>query len=272
VLYGVAERLEYHPEGDSGVHLEMALEQAWRVCLSAEERAAVTLHDIGKAVTGRAIENPTSLPISPIKYDQDGQIIPVHHGHDKIGAIMMEDAFLTLNLPMQWLPLSKTVASFHQSLHAIERFDPNAVIRFIRDICSSMPDRNMVEAVEAFARCVTADFNGRLGFESLPYRQGEIVVAAAHEVASFDAEAETRERIESEISAEKYHLFDKVKAEKPHLETYHIWRETMEKFRAMQASGEIQQPPEPLSVRVRDAVSNAWSDDSSAAKRRSLRP
>lgn len=258
-LYGVDEKLEYHPEGDSGIHLELAIEQAWRTCKTIEERAAVLMHDIGKAVTGRAMANPTDIGVAPIKRDESGNVVPIHYGHDEIGAVMMDGEFRTLGLPDAWLSLAKTVARYHQMLHAIERFDAKAVICFVDNVAAGMPGRDRLEAVSSFVRCVTADFNGRLGFEGRRYRQGEILLAAARAVSDYDYES--AEQTVAAIEKTKYDIFGAKRQAFPKMLEYHVWRDTMIALREAQAAGDVPSAPASVSSVVAQAIAGVEGDE-----------
>ena len=63
-LYGVPQRAEYHPEIDTGIHLEMVLDMAAHLHTPLEVRFACLCHDLGKATT------PTD-------------VLPRHIGHEQ---------------------------------------------------------------------------------------------------------------------------------------------------------------------------------------------
>jgi tRNA nucleotidyltransferase (CCA-adding enzyme) len=55
-LYGVPQRAEYHPEIDTGIHLEMVLDQSARLNAPLEVRFACLCHDLGKGTTPADVE------------------------------------------------------------------------------------------------------------------------------------------------------------------------------------------------------------------------
>jgi len=262
-LYGVAERLDYHPEGDSGIHLEMAVRQAWIHCDTPEERAAVLLHDIGKAVTGRAIENPTEFELGPPKFDENGILVPTHHGHDRIGAKMMRDVFEQLSLPLDWLPLAEVVADFHQRLHAISSSSANAIVSLIEQIQGGIPMKSRTAAVGSFVRCVRSDFNGRLGFEERNYDQGDILINAERAITFYEQDAHERERINQEIESRKQEIFKEFSGARPGVSVHLIWRDTMIELRNRQAAGDLHPVPQSLysymSEQLLSSTSNSCS-------------
>lgn len=256
-LYGVAERLDYHPEADSGIHLEMCMEQAWRWCDTAEERAAVLLHDIGKAVTGRAIPDPTGIGIMEIKFDADGEVIPTHAGHDAIGAKMMPGVFEELDLPREWQDLAVTVARRHQQLHGLLSFQSNAVIQFVNDISCEMPCKSRGDAISAFTRCVRADFNGRLGFESLNYVQGDVLIAAEKAMALYEETAESRAVILEAIEQKRDSIFKEIASANPDFSLENKWKNTMISLRSLQKSGDLPVAPDSMHTFVGRFLSEA---------------
>ncbi|MGY8851062.1 MAG: multifunctional CCA addition/repair protein, partial [Pseudomonadales bacterium] len=49
-LFGVAQRADYHPEVDTGIHILMSLQQAARLSDSSPIRFSVLVHDLGKGI------------------------------------------------------------------------------------------------------------------------------------------------------------------------------------------------------------------------------
>ena len=50
-LFGVAQRADYHPEIDTGIHTLMSLQQAARLSDNSPIRFSVLVHDLGKGIT-----------------------------------------------------------------------------------------------------------------------------------------------------------------------------------------------------------------------------
>lgn len=253
-LYGVEERKDYHPEGDSGVHLEMAIGKAWEFCSAPEERAAVVLHDIGKAVTGRALANPTGIQLTEYRFDAEGKKIANHIGHDRIGADMMPSTFARLGLPVAWLPLATTVALYHQRLHQVEHMDANGIARLVSDIAAAMPSYSRSAAVEAMVRCVRADFNGRLGFEDLNYRQGDVLRACERAMTAWEGAADEREAAVLSRSRSLQALFDGLRAENRDIADQFVWNMAATAMRAGEAAGTVVQKPKTLHAFLQDQL------------------
>lgn len=76
-LDGIPERLEYHPEGSVGVHMEMVMASAFELTEGLPEwrkervRLGALVHDLGKGVTGTAPD---------FSYET-----PRHHNHEELG-------------------------------------------------------------------------------------------------------------------------------------------------------------------------------------------
>ena len=62
-LFGVAQRADYHPEVDTGIHILMSLQQAARLSDSSPIRFSVLVHDLGKGIT-------------------PDHVLPSHSGHE----------------------------------------------------------------------------------------------------------------------------------------------------------------------------------------------
>jgi tRNA nucleotidyltransferase (CCA-adding enzyme) len=245
-LYGVDERLEYHPEGDSGIHLEMAVAQAWRWCATSEQKVAVVLHDIGKSVTGLAIENPTTIFVPPRNVDINNNVIPSHIGHDVIGACMMPDVFKQLDIPLEWLPLSISVAKLHQRLHAFDKLSTNAIIRFVEEISESMPLKSRGGAVDSFVRCVRSDFNGRLGFKEMNYDQGDHLIHFEKIMCLYDADEIEREKIKLTISILTDKILQDLKTVNADVSANDLWVFVGKILREKELLGEIPLKPRAL--------------------------
>ena len=65
-LFGVAQRADYHPEIDTGIHVLMALDQTAALDDDSAARFAVLVHDLGKGITPK-------------------DVLPKHSGHEERG-------------------------------------------------------------------------------------------------------------------------------------------------------------------------------------------
>ncbi|RZS54886.1 multifunctional CCA addition/repair protein [Sphaerotilus mobilis] len=165
-LYGVPQRADYHPEVDTGVHVEMVLDQAARLGLPLAARYAALTHDLGKGTT-------------------PADILPRHIGHEQRSAALLKPLCERLRVPVDCRELADLVAREHGNVHASASFDAAALVRLM-DRCDAWrrPERFdlMLQACEADAR-------GRLGLEDRDYPQAPRLRAALAAAQSIDHQA-----------------------------------------------------------------------------------
>jgi tRNA nucleotidyltransferase (CCA-adding enzyme) len=154
-LYGVPQRADHHPEVDTGVHVEMVLDQAARLGLPLAARFAALTHDLGKGTT-------------------PADILPRHIGHEGRSAALIKPLCERLRVPVDCRELADLVAREHGNVQASAGFDAPALVRLM-DRCDAWrrPERfeQMLQACEADAR-------GRLGLEDRDYPQAPRLRAA----------------------------------------------------------------------------------------------
>jgi tRNA nucleotidyltransferase (CCA-adding enzyme) len=164
-LYGVPQRAEFHPEVDTGVHVELVVDMAARLAPGDDlvGFAALT-HDLGKALT------PT-------------EVLPRHIGHEQAGLAPLRALCERLRVPTEHAKLAELVCRFHLNVHRAFELRANTLL-------------DMLERIDAFRRperldklllACEADKRGRLGFEDAAYPQADYVRAARTAAASIDA-------------------------------------------------------------------------------------
>lgn len=204
VLDGIAERLDYHPEGDCGIHMRMVLEQAFALTRGLPEkrkiraRAGAALHDLGKAVSGgKTPDDRGELRLfDPSKAS--------HLEHDKLGLRLVAQVARRWELDGALLEFCQQVAWRHQAAHRIcdknEQLDRGAVTMLKNltlgnrevereraewepaPLALGWRDR---EWVEDFCLAVQADSYGRLIPQSeRVYPQARLLMAAWDSLAS----------------------------------------------------------------------------------------
>ena len=147
-LYGVPQPAEHHPEVDTGVHLEMVLDQCARMNASLDIRFAALCHDLGKGNT-----HP--------------QALPRHIGHEGRSVKLLRGICERLRVPQQCKELAEVVAREHGHIHGSMGLSIEAILRLlVRCDAIRRPDRfaQVLQACEADAR-------GRLGLQDRPYPQ-----------------------------------------------------------------------------------------------------
>jgi len=148
-LYGVPQRADYHPEIDTGIHLEMVLDASARMHAPLEVRFACLCHDLGKGTT------PTD-------------VLPRHIGHEQRSEKLTRVVCERWRVPVECKELAELVAREHGNIHQSGSFGAEAVLRLlVRCDALRRPDRFLL----ALQAC-ECDARGRLGKEDEAYTQG----------------------------------------------------------------------------------------------------
>ena len=148
-LYGVPQRAEYHPEIDTGIHLEMVLDASARMNAPLEVRFACLCHDLGKGTT-------------------PADMLPRHIGHEQRSEKLTRALCTRWRVPVACKELAELVAREHGNIHQSGSFGAEAVLRLlVRCDALRRPERFLL-ALQACA----FDARGRLGKEDEAYAQG----------------------------------------------------------------------------------------------------
>jgi tRNA nucleotidyltransferase (CCA-adding enzyme) len=147
-LYGVPQRAEYHPEIDTGIHLEMVLDTSARVNAPLEVRFACLCHDLGKGTT-------------------PPDVLPRHIGHEQRSETLTRALCTRWRVPAECKELAELVAREHGNIHQSLCFGAEAVLRLLMR-CDALrrPERFLL----ALQAC-ECDARGRLGKEDEAYAQ-----------------------------------------------------------------------------------------------------
>ena len=147
-LYGVPQPPEHHPEIDTGVHLEMVLDETARVHTPLEVRFAALCHDLGKGTT-------------------DKTLLPRHIGHEQRSVKLLRGLCERWRVPVPCRELAEVVAREHGHVHGAMSFGADALLRLlVRCDAIRRPDR--FERVLMACEC---DARGRLGLQDRHYPQ-----------------------------------------------------------------------------------------------------
>jgi tRNA nucleotidyltransferase (CCA-adding enzyme) len=154
-LFGVPQPPEFHPEVDTGLHVQLAMDQAAAMQAAPEVVFALLLHDVGKGLTPR-VEWPS------------------HRDHDRRGLPLVETVCARLRAPTAYRELALTVCALHLRAHRLCEMRPGSVMRFLEEAdLLRRPER-----LEAVAQACEADYRGREGRETKPYPQAARLRAA----------------------------------------------------------------------------------------------
>jgi tRNA nucleotidyltransferase (CCA-adding enzyme) len=165
-LYGVPQRAEYHPEIDTGIHLEMVLDQSALCDATLEVRFACLCHDLGKGTT------PADL-------------LPRHMGHEQRSAKLLQFICERWRVPVECKELADVVAREHGNIHQSLEFGAEAVLRLLMR-CDAL--RRPERFTQALIAC-ECDARGRLGFTEKPYPQRTRLLKALEAAQSVDSAA-----------------------------------------------------------------------------------
>ncbi len=165
-LYGVPQRAEYHPEVDTGIHLEMVLDAAARMNAPLDVRFACLCHDLGKGTT-------------------PADVLPRHIGHEQRSEKLTRALCTRWRVPVECKELAELVAREHGNIHQSVGFGAEALLRLlVRCDALRRPERFLL-ALQACA----CDARGRLGKEDEAYAQGPRLAVLLKAAQSVDSAA-----------------------------------------------------------------------------------
>ncbi|WNL46757.1 multifunctional CCA addition/repair protein [Dyella sp. BiH032] len=166
-LYGVPQRAEFHPEVDTGVHVEMVLDMAARIAPGNELVGFCALtHDLGKALT-------------------PADVLPRHIGHEQAGVKPLRALAARLRVPTEYATLAEQVCREHLNAHRAFELKPATVLRLF----GALDALRRPERLDVFLAACEADKRGRLGHEEEAYPQADYLRAARAAAASIGAAA-----------------------------------------------------------------------------------
>jgi tRNA nucleotidyltransferase (CCA-adding enzyme) len=163
-LYGVPQRAEYHPEIDTGIHLEMVLDQSAQCNASLEVRFACLCHDLGKGTT-------------------PADILPRHIGHEQRSVKLLQSICERWRVPVECKELADVVAQEHGNIHQSLEFGAEAVLRLLVR-CDALRRPERFEQALIACEC---DARGRLGFTENPYPQRQRLLKLLQAAQSIDS-------------------------------------------------------------------------------------
>jgi len=164
-LYGVPQRPEYHPEVDTGVHLELVLDMAARLAPGDDLVGFCALcHDLGKART-------------------PPDVLPSHIGHEHAGVAPLQALASRLKVPAEHAALAELVCREHLNAHRALELKPATVLR----VLTKLDALRRPQRLETFLTVCEADKRGRLGRAEAAYPQAGFLRAAREAAASIGA-------------------------------------------------------------------------------------
>jgi tRNA nucleotidyltransferase (CCA-adding enzyme) len=159
-LFGVPQRVEYHPEVDAGVHTQMVCDQAARLAPgNARVGFAALVHDLGKALT------PTAE-------------LPRHINHEHAGLKPLSAVCERYKLPGDYRDLAVAACREHLNIHRLMELRPETV----HDLIARCDGFRQPGRIAELALVCEADKRGRLGLENEAYPQAALLLRL-HEAA-----------------------------------------------------------------------------------------
>jgi len=158
-LYGVPQPVQWHPEVDTGIHVEQVIDYAASQNFDLPVRFACLLHDVGKALSPQATW-------------------PAHHGHEGDGVPLVEVACWRLNVPSKLARVAVMTAREHGNIHSAMKVKTTTIVKVLRR-CDAFRNPELFQYVLQASLC---DSRGRVGdtvsFADREYPQAERFAAA----------------------------------------------------------------------------------------------
>lgn len=166
-LYGIPQRPEYHPEVDTGVHVEMVLAMAARLAPGDDMVGFAALaHDLGKART-------------------PAHVLPRHIGHEHAGLAPLRVLCERLRVPREHRMLAECACREHLNVHRLAELKPATV----HDLLSRCDGLRHPTRIARLATVCEADKRGRGGLSEAPYPQSGWLLEALHAMQSVRRDA-----------------------------------------------------------------------------------
>ncbi|WP_242108870.1 multifunctional CCA addition/repair protein [Luteimonas aquatica] len=149
-LYGVPQRAEFHPEVDTGVHVELVCDMAARLAPGDDTVGFAALtHDLGKALT----------PVEEL---------PRHVQHEQRGLAPLRALCERLRVPAEHRDLALLACREHLNVHRL----PELRDETVHDLLARCDAFRKPERVARLALVCEADKRGRAGLAESDYPQG----------------------------------------------------------------------------------------------------
>jgi len=174
-LYGVPQPKKWHPEIDTGLHIELVLQAAADLTPEPRVRFAALMHDLGKGRTPR-----TSWPR--------------HIGHEESGAQLVGEVAARLRVPTEYRELALLAARWHGLAHRAEELRPRTVLELLEACDAFRRPGRFQELLLAFE----ADYRGRGGWRHRPYPQADLLRKAQEKALATTLSDDEREGLTGE--------------------------------------------------------------------------
>jgi tRNA nucleotidyltransferase (CCA-adding enzyme) len=165
-LWGVPQRADYHPEVDTGRHIEMVIDCSARLGHPLPVRWAALVHDLGKGLTPE-------------------HVLPRHVGHEQRSVELAREVAARLRVPNDCRDLGQITAREHGRVHRAAELRPDTIVDIL-ERCDAY--RKPGRFAQMLMAC-EADYRGRLGLDDRPYPQAARLLRALEAARAVDAGA-----------------------------------------------------------------------------------
>ncbi|MDQ2702416.1 MAG: multifunctional CCA addition/repair protein [Pseudomonadota bacterium] len=179
-LYGVPQRAEFHPEVDTGVHVELVCDMAALLAPGdAVVGFAALVHDLGKART-------------------PAHVLPKHIGHEHAGLAPLAALCERMKVPQAHRRLAELACREHLNVHRLSELRNDTV----HDLLARCDAFRQPDRIRQLALVCEADKRGRTGHEGDAYPQGPELVRLLQAAQSVRGADVAREGLEGPKFAE----------------------------------------------------------------------
>lgn len=148
-LYGVPQRAEYHPEVDTGVHIELVCDMAASLAPGDDVVGfAALVHDLGKALTPE-------------------DVLPKHLGHEHAGVAPLKALAARLKVPRQHFDLARVACREHLNVHRLFELRD----RTVHELLMRCDGFRQPARIAQLGLVCEADKRGRTGLQDKSYPQ-----------------------------------------------------------------------------------------------------
>ena len=152
-LYGVPQRAEYHPEVDTGTHVELVCDMAATLAPGDDLIGFAALcHDLGKALT-------------------PADELPKHVMHEQRGIAPIIGLCERLKVPAEHRELAVLCSREHLNVHRLDELKPATV----HELIARCDGFRKPLRIDQLATVCEADKRGRTGLADLPYPQADLL-------------------------------------------------------------------------------------------------
>ena len=146
-LFGVPQRIEFHPEVDAGLHTQMVCDMAAQLAPGdALIGFAALTHDLGKALSPK-------------------EDLPKHIGHEKSGLAPLAEICQRFKVPVEYRELAEICCREHLNVHRLDELRPGS----LHDLLARCDGFRKPERIAQLGLVCEADKRGRLGLENAAY-------------------------------------------------------------------------------------------------------